>query len=52
MSFIRDSKVSGNCSWIYNAFLGVAAPANTACIAGTAEMEYCRQEYIGCNAEK
>ena len=52
MSFIRDSKVAGNCRWIYNACLGVAAAANTACLAGTAGMEYCRQEYIGFNAEK
>ncbi|CAN1557758.1 hypothetical protein MCERE19_02472 [Spirosomataceae bacterium] len=69
VSFIKDSKglkvAGGNCRGIYNACLGVAAAAGTACIVGTAGigiyacvlvagagMEYCRQEYIGCNAEK
>jgi hypothetical protein len=52
MSFIWDSKVAGNCWGIYNACLGAAVAAITACIAGTAGMEYCRQQYIGCNAEK
>lgn len=66
MSLIKDSKGlkvdGGNCRGIYNGCLGVAAAVGTACIVGTAGigiyacvlvagMEYCRQEYIGCNDE-
>lgn len=69
VSFNKDSKglklAGGNCRGIYNACLGVAATAGTACIVSTAGigiyacvlaagagMELCRQEYIGCVNEK